>query len=324
MSGKLWSSVGHGIYCVDAGYVKPGVACCYLMVEGGEVAIIETGTALTAPTIAALLNELGLPDKSVRYIVPTHVHLDHAGGAGVLMQQYPNAELVIHPRGARHMIDPETLVEGTIAVYGEEKFRRLYGNVVGVDKSRVVAAEDGYTLNLNGRILEIRDTPGHADHHFCVWDERSRGWFSGDTFGISYRGMDLPNGRYIIPTTTPVQFNAEKLLESMALLMSYKPERFFLTHYGVVEDPPLLAKQLEEQVIAFRDMALEQEQSDEPEAAIESQMMEYVMARIVAIQPDCDQQALADLLAMDINLNAQGLAVWLKRKKKESMHAGRT
>ena len=318
MSGKLWSSVGRGIYCVDAGYVKPGVACCYLMVEGGEVAIIETGTALTAPTIAALLEELGLPDKSVRYIVPTHVHLDHAGGAGVLMQQYPNAELVIHPRGARHMIDPEKLVEGTIAVYGEEKFRRLYGNVVGIDKSRVVAAEDGYTLNLNGRILEIRDTPGHADHHFCVWDEKSRGWFSGDTFGISYPGMDLPNGRYIIPTTTPVQFNAEKLLESMALLMSYKPDRFFLTHYGVVEDPPLLAKQLKEQVIAFRDMALEQEQSDEPEAAIESQMMEYVMARIVAIQSDCDQQALADLLAMDINLNAQGLAVWLNRRKRSN------
>ena len=315
MTEKIWQSLGHGIYCIDAGYVQPGVACCYLMVEQGEVAIIEAGTAHTAPAIAALLDELGISTEAVRYIIPTHVHLDHAGGAGLLMQQCPNAKLVIHPRGARHMINPEKLVAGTVAVYGEEKTRALYGDILPISASRVIIAEDGFSVNLNGRTLEMRDTPGHADHHFCVWDVTSKGWFSGDTFGISYRELGFANGRFIFPTTTPVQFKPEKLLASLDLLMSYQPERIYLTHYGMVENPHSLATQLREQIECYRDLALELEGCENIEQAIENGLSELTLKRITAIQPDADCIAMHELLAMDFNLNAQGLAVWLKRNK---------
>ena len=315
MSDKLWQELGWGIYCVDAEYIRPGLVCCYLMVQDGEVAIIETGTSHTAPTIAALLAEIGLAVESVRYIIPTHVHLDHAGGAGALMEQYPNAELVIHPRGARHMISPEKLVEGTIAVYGEEKFAKLYGDIPAIAEERVIIAEDGFTVNLNGRQLAIRDTPGHADHHFCVWDDLSKGWFSGDTFGISYDELVFASGRYIFPTTTPVQFDPQKLLLSIDMMMSYEPERVFLTHYGMVEEPQTLAGQLKEQVVAYSEIAVEQEGVENEVDAIAEKLSELILARITAIQPDCDTIAMHQLLTMDFNLNAQGLSVWLQRRK---------
>ncbi|MCB1666793.1 MAG: MBL fold metallo-hydrolase [Porticoccaceae bacterium] len=324
MTEKLWKSLGSGIYCVDAGYIKPGIACCYLIVEAGEVAIVETGTSHTVPTIMSLLAELNLSPEAVRYIIPTHVHLDHAGGAGVLMEQCPNAELVIHPRGARHMADPEKLVAGTIAVYGEKKFAALYGDIPPVDSSRIIAAEDGRVINLNGRMLDVRDTPGHADHHFCIWDEQSKGWFSGDTFGISYQGMSLTNGRYIIPTTTPVQFNPDKLVASVQLLMSYRPERFYLTHYGMVESAEALATQLMEQIEQMAALALRVEGGDNTEQMIERGLQQLVTERAAAIQPDFNKTALADLLAMDVHLNAQGLAVWLERRKGVLAKAGRT
>lgn len=315
--------LGDGIYCVEARYISPGVACCYLMVEQGAVAVIETGTAHTAGAIADALVSLGLTANAVQYIIPTHVHLDHAGGAGLLMQQYPDAKLVIHPRGARHMINPTQLIAGSKAVYGEEKFARFYGELIPVPEERVIVAEDGDKIQLEGRSLEFRHTPGHAEHHFCVWDARSEGWFSGDTFGISYLTMGDKQGdanrigRFIIPTTSPVQFDPDKLLASINLMMSYGPKRFYLTHYSVLEQPEQQAELLRGQIEDYRQIALSC--AAEPEEAQEQQLFQAIrektLNRIASTHPALNLDEMDKLLTMDFELNAQGLKVWLAKQK---------
>lgn len=318
--------LGNGIYCIDARYIQHGVACCFLMVEDGEVAIIETGTAHTADGISEALEALGLSANAVRYIIPTHVHLDHAGGAGVLMQRYPEAQLLIHPRGARHMVNPTQLIAGSKAVYGEEKFAQFYGELIPVPEERMQTVEDGEKYYLNGRALEFRHTPGHADHHFCVWDAESKGWFSGDTFGISYQSMGKVSGgkssdvetsnRFIIPTTSPVQFDPDKLLASIDLMMSYAPKQFYLTHYSVLEQPEPQAELLRSQIEEYRHIA--QSLRDEPdrEKKIFLAVKDMTLERIATVQPDLDINVMEKVLTMDFELNAQGLHVWLSRQEK--------
>jgi len=321
-----FENLGHGIYCVDARYIQHGIACCYLMVEGDQVAIIETGTAHTAEGIAEALAELELPKEAVRYIIPTHVHLDHAGGAGLLMQQYPEAQMLIHPRGARHMVNPTQLMAGSKAVYGEEKFQQFYGELIPVPKERVISVEDGEKHELNGRALEFRHTPGHAEHHFCVWDSVSEGWFSGDTFGISYHemGNDLKkhrSDRFIIPTTSPVQFDPDKLLASIDLMMSYNPKKFYLTHYSVLENPEPQADLLRAQIEDYRQIAQLLRNESEREERIHQALKDITLARLSSEQPELDLDTMGKVLAMDLDLNAQGLNIWISRQEKKEISA---
>ncbi len=317
MKGMAVEQLGQGIYCLDARYIKDGLACCYLMVEGAEVAIIETGTAYTVEAITSVLGNLGMSLDAVRYVVPTHVHLDHAGGAGLLMQRCENATLVVHPRGARHMANPERLIAGVIAVYGKDAYDTLYGEIVPVPEARILVAEDGAVIQLGGRTLEIRHTPGHAEHHFCVWDPATKGWFSGDTFGLSYRFDELGDERFILPTTTPVQFDPEKLLDSLDVLMSYEPERMYLTHYGVLEQPSRYVQSLREQIRDWSQVALTLEKSDDREQQLARQLGEMIGERVRTLWPNVDFKAIAEELRMDIELNAQGIEVWLCHNEKK-------
>lgn len=340
MKANFVENLGKGIYCIDARYIQPGLACCYLMVEGDDVAIIEAGTAHTAVGISEALADLGLSADSVRYIIPTHVHLDHAGGAGLLMQQYPGAQLIMHPRGARHMVNPTQLIAGSKSVYGEEKFSKLYGELIPVPKERVVTMEDGEKLELNGRELEFRHTPGHAEHHFCIWDAYSDGWFSGDTFGIAYQEMGPafwaeplegePEGekllvgnksdRFIIPTTSPVQFDPDKLIASIDLMMSYNPAKFYLTHYSVLEDPAPQADLLRAQIEDYRQIAQLLRNEPERKETIFQALKDITLARISSVQPSLDLDTMEKVLAMDLELNAQGLDVWLRKQEQKAAH----
>ena len=158
------------------------------------------------------------------WVLTTHVHLDHAGGAGALMQALPNARCAVHPRGARHLAEPSKLIAGSIAVYGEERFRELYGEIVPIDEARMLVPEDGERIRLGSRSLELIHTPGHALHHYCVVDREHDRIFSGDTFGLSYRDFDVDGREFILPTTTPVHFDPEALCHSVDRLMAYRPE----------------------------------------------------------------------------------------------------
>ena len=260
-----------------------------------------------------LLQQAGITPADIDLLIVTHVHLDHAGGAGLLMQQLPNATLVAHPRAAPHLIDPEKLIAGATAVYGEEEMQRSYGTLLPVPEARVRVVEDGETVMLAGRALECIDTPGHARHHHCIWDARSRSWFTGDTFGLSYRELDGPQGAFILPTTTPVQFEPQALKASIARMVGRAPEAMYLTHYGPVSDVPRLAQSLYEQIDAMVAIADACDGRADRHRCIAAALSALYLERAHAQQVPLADEDVLRLLAMDVELNAQGLGVWLDR-----------
>ena len=306
----------HGIHIIDTAFQRDHFDAAYLIVENGRGAFVDCGTSYSVPHMLAALEAAGLSPADVDWLIVTHVHLDHAGGAGALMTQLPNARLVVHPRGAPHMIDPAKLIAGAAAVYGEEEMTRSYGRILPVPESRVVVAEDGHRIDLARRELLCIDTPGHAKHHLCVWDARSRCWFTGDTFGLSYRELDSEQGAFVLPTTTPVQFEPEALKNSIARLLSYSPDGIYLTHFGRVGNVEKLAGDLYEQIDAMTAIARDCDGGEERHRCMTAALTSLYQDR--ARNHGCllDDAAIARVLAMDIELNAQGLASWLDRDRR--------
>lgn len=303
----------HGVYAIDTGFHRARFDAAYLVVQGGRAAFIDTGTHFSVPRLLGALGALDLQRDAVDWVIPTHVHLDHAGGVGLLMSELPRARLLVHPRGARHMIDPTALYQGALAVYGQQEMDRAYGQLQGVEAHRVDASQDGMTVELAGRALTLIDTPGHARHHHCIWDEATQGWFTGDTFGLSYREFDTAAGAWIMPTSTPVQFEPEALRHSIHRLMERSPQAMYLTHYSRVGGVPALAQTLLR--LLDRTVALALELKDHParhealKTALHGLYVEDLQRHGAAHAPE----QIAELLAVDIELNAQGIAVWLDR-----------
>jgi glyoxylase-like metal-dependent hydrolase (beta-lactamase superfamily II) len=158
------------------------------------------------------------------------------------------------------------------------------------------------------------DTPGHARHHFCVFDPASRGVFTGDTFGLAYPALTTAQGPFIIPTTTPVQFEPEALKDSIRRLLALQPERMYLTHYGVVENPQGLGERLLGMVDDYVALALAAREAggvEDQEHRLVSAMRGYLFGKARAHGCPQGDEELERLLGMDLRLNAQGLAVWL-------------
>jgi glyoxylase-like metal-dependent hydrolase (beta-lactamase superfamily II) len=311
-------ALGHGIHAIDTGFQRPMFDAAYLMVEGGRAAFIDTGTNHAVPRLLAALEGAGIGVEAVDWVIPTHVHLDHAGGAGALMQHLPNARLLVHPRGARHLIDPAVLSDSARAVYGDAEFERSYGDVVPVPAARVVESFDGMTATLAGRELLLIDTPGHARHHHCIWDAASRGMFCGDTFGISYREFDGPHGAWILPTTTPTQFEPDALRASVRRLLGFDPRWMYITHYGPVGEPARLGAELELQIEAMCAVAEAARRAPHRHAALTAGLSALYRERLHAFGCRLPESRIAELLEIDVELNAQGLGIWMARADKAS------
>lgn len=305
--------VAPGVLLVDTGYIRPHLAACYVVRGAEGAAIVDSGSTRSVPGILEALAGAGVAPGDVSHVIVTHVHLDHAGGAGALLAALPRAQLVAHPRGARHMIDPSKLWAGTVGVYGEERTRALYGELVPAPAARVVEAGDGHVVDLGGRRLRFLDAPGHAKHHFVVLDEGSRGVFTGDVFGLSYREADSARGPFFFPTTTPVQFDPPALHRTIGRIMAERPERVFLTHYGMVEgDLDRHAAAL----LAGVDEHARRARSTAPGpgrlAAIRGGLEEQLLAGLAAHGAPLSRAEALELYRGDLDLNAQGLQVWLE------------
>jgi glyoxylase-like metal-dependent hydrolase (beta-lactamase superfamily II) len=307
-----------GITTIDTGFFRPGFAASYLIEQDGQAAFVEVGPSSTLSTLLEVLHTRRIPRENVRYLMVTHIHLDHAGGAGELLRNLPNAQVVVHPKGARHLINPEKLIKGATAVYGEDIMQTLFGEIVPVPRERVIEAEHECYLDFNGRQFLFLDTPGHARHHYCVVDEHSQGIFSGDTFGLSYREFDTVQGHFIFPTTSPARFEPDQMHASIDLLLQYQPTSIYLTHFGRVTDVARLADDLHECIDQFVALAQEVETHEqERHQELLYNIENLLFTRLQSHGCILDRDRMFAVLRPDVQLNAQGLEVWLDRKKKQ-------
>ncbi len=313
MPGAQITAVDHGIHAIDVEYIRPLQDSSHLIVENGRAAFVDTGTNDSVPLLLDALAQLDLDAGDVDYVFLTHIHLDHAGGAGLLMQRLPNARCVIHPRGAPHMANPERLVKGTEAVYGVERTREMYGEIVPIDEDRIIVADDEQTLSLNGRDMRTLHTEGHARHHYCLDDPASRGVFTGDSFGISYRELDTAAGEFIYPTTTPASFDPDEAHKAVDRVMACEPEQLYLTHYSRVTDLERLAADMHSGIDTFAAMALEHRDADDRQQRIESAMFEHLATRLEQHGFKGDRDAMWSVIDIDVLLNSAGLVSWLER-----------
>jgi glyoxylase-like metal-dependent hydrolase (beta-lactamase superfamily II) len=308
--------LGQGIYAIDTGFQRPRFDAAYLMIEDGRAAFIDTGTNHAVPRLLAALTALGLTTEAVDWVIPTHVHLDHAGGVGLLMQSLPRARALVHPRGLRHMVDPKALWLGALAVYGDEEMQRSYGKLVPVPAERAQASHDEQVIHLAGRPLRLIDSPGHARHHHAIWDERSRSWFTGDTFGLSYRAFDVDGRAWILPTSTPVQFEPEALKATVTRLLAAEPLAMQVTHYsrigGSVDEVKRLAALMLEQVDEMVALAESLRTAPDRHEQLRTGLLAGYLQRLRSHGHAADAEA-ADWLGLDAELNAQGLEVMLDR-----------
>jgi glyoxylase-like metal-dependent hydrolase (beta-lactamase superfamily II) len=305
-----------GIFAVDAEYVHPGHAAVHILQHNGRGAFVDTGTNYSVPYLLAALDELGLECDAVDYVFLTHVHLDHAGGAGLLMQKLPKARLYVHPRGMPHVTDPSKVAAAARAVYGEHQFRQLYGDILPVAAKRIVSVPDGARCELGGRELELIHTPGHALHHYCIVDRANACIFTGDTFGISYRELDTPVGPFILPTTSPSQFDPDQLISSIDRLMSYAPDAMYLMHYSRVTGTPRLAEMLKSQIREFVRIVRERGALPDAHAAVRAAMLELWQTLLKQQGSTLPADEVAKILESDLELNSQGLLIWFERERR--------
>lgn len=305
-------NLGDGIFMVDlmerglqgrtGSYVFPG----------SKKALIETGGSVSLPHLLRGLDELGLKPEEIDYIIVTHIHLDHAGGTGSLIQRCPKAQVIVHPRGARHLIDPSRLVAGARTVYGDQ-LDTFYGEVLPVPEERVQIKGHGETLDLGDRVLTFYDTPGHAKHHFSIHDSRSGAVFTGDTAGVRFHPeLTGLNADYILPSTSPSDFDPEAVHQSIRLLRSLKPTKVFHGHFGASEDVERVFSETERLTDAFVELA---ERLDRPDL----QWEEIATALKSLVLQDMEKQVGLprdpQVLDPDITLNSMGLLHWLRTRR---------
>jgi glyoxylase-like metal-dependent hydrolase (beta-lactamase superfamily II) len=311
-----WRDYGNGIFAFDTGYVRPILAAIHLISENGRVAFIDTGTNDSLPNAMVALQKLGLDAGAVDYVILTHIHLDHAGGASAMMQAFPQAKLVVHPRGSRHMAEPSKLIAGVAAVYGEEYVRRVYGEIKPVPSERIISADDGHVIFLAGRKLTFLDTPGHARHHNCIVDDKTGAIFTGDMFGLSYRELDVNGRQFVFPTSSPSQFDPVAMHASINRLLSLSPTNMYLTHYGQVSHVAKLGQDLHRRIDEMVELALAERTAGEARhERIKIAMTQYLLSESRKHGCALSDKTLLDIWEGDIELNAQGLGIWLDTKE---------
>lgn len=288
-----------------------------------DLTIIETSASPSVPYILKGLEELGLDPKNVRNIIVTHIHLDHAGGAGLMLEHCPNANVIVHPRGARHLADPSRLIQGAKAVYGE-KFDKLFDPILPIPNERIIVKEHGDTLQISDDCtLTFYDTPGHANHHFSIVDSVSRGAFTGDTVGIYYDELKKDGIDFYIPSTSPNQFDPEATLKSTELLESLNLEALYFSHFGVSHQPEAVYSSIRKWVPLFLQAAesglkdASHNNMEECAKAVEKELTNIVSSYLTKLDVRKDHPVY-NILSLDLQVSAMGLVDYYRKKIMEA------
>ena len=307
--------LGNDIYQVDVHDQEPCRTCCYI-IRAGKVILIETGPSPGAIYIMAALESLGIPREKVDSIIVTHIHLDHAGGAGTLARDLPEARVFVHPRGARHLIDPSRLIAGARSIYGDS-FDRLFGEIVPVSAERVSTPADGETLDIGGgRILTFYHTLGHARHHLVIHDPASQGIFSGDALGICFYGLsELLGCDYILPSAPPPEFDPPAAIEMLDRLSRLDLEHVYFTHFGKASGAGAILSRNKELVRFFESVGRQVLTLRGGAGEVEEALWEHVMQELAQYGVTDREHPAVKFLALDMRLNAAGIAHYLEKYK---------
>jgi glyoxylase-like metal-dependent hydrolase (beta-lactamase superfamily II) len=254
----------------------PLAIAAYLLDDGADAALVEVGPTSTAETLLREVQARGIPLERIRHLIVTHIHLDHAGALGWLLQRLPNAVAYVHPVGAPHMVDPSRLLASASRLYGE-MMERLWGEVVPVPEARLRVVRDGERIEAAGRTLLAVDTPGHARHHHAYLDEASGVLLAGDIAGVR-----MPGTTYVRPPTPPPELDIEAWQTSLAKLRALPIRQLALTHFGLYDDVARHLDELEARLLdwaGFTRALVEQGVSD---AELIQQLREYGNAEMQA------------------------------------------
>ena len=289
-----------GMTSVTAGYVLPAP----------RPALVECGPALAIDNLIAGLHAIGMDPDDLAYLVLTHIHLDHAGGAGDVAAAFPNATVVVSEVGARHLNDPSRLNASAERVYGP-LFSSVYGACTPIDAERIQGVADGDVLDLGGgRTLELLYTPGHAKHHVGVHDSQTGAIFSGDSVGVRLPGM-----QHIRPATPPADFHLEAALHSIDRYRQRRPQRLYLAHYGAVDPPMDALDEADERLRLWAETAEaayhESSELDHVAETLRQRFQDEIDAATLVDDPDASKRL--ELLS-GVESNAAGLVRYFTRR----------
>lgn len=247
-------NIGEDLYVIDLYDLNLQNRTGSYVLTDEDTTIIETSASPSIPHLLKGLEDLNIDLHEIRNIIVTHIHLDHAGGAGLFLEKCPNARVFVHEKGARHLANPSRLIQGAKAVYGE-KFDELFDPILPISSDRLLVMKDGEELRIGeNRILTFLDTPGHAKHHFSIHDSKTNGVFVGDTIGVYYPQID---SELYLPSTSPNQFDPDEMLRSAEKIIAFQPDAIYFGHYGKSGNPKEVIKQLKFWLAKFLDTAEE-------------------------------------------------------------------
>jgi glyoxylase-like metal-dependent hydrolase (beta-lactamase superfamily II) len=307
--------LGHRVYLIDLYDMGLEGKTGIYVIREEKVTLIDTGSAPSVPYILHGLEKLDIRPDEIERIVLTHIHLDHAGAAGLLLQSFPNAKVVVHPKGLRHMVDPSRLIAGAREVYGE-RFDTLFNPILPIPEDRIFAMSDGDLLEIGGaRVLRFLDTPGHASHHFSIHDSRSNGMFTGDTIGMYYPAFEAGEAPFYLPVTTPSQFDPAAMLTSLEKIRAVAPSAIFFGHFGRSEQPSEAYEQLRRWLPVYVKAGERAYAQGIGEAELADRLFREIEERCAAEKITLNARTWS-VIRMDLPASAMGLLLYWKQRSK--------
>lgn len=308
------ADLGNGIFLIDGFDLGlPSRTGTYVINEEA-LTLVETGPSMSVPYVVNGLKELNLDPKDVQYIIVTHIHLDHSGGAGLLLESCPNAKIVVHPKGARHLADPSRLILGAKAVYGED-FERLFDPILPIPEDKIVIKEDNDTLQIGeNRQLTFYHTPGHADHHFSIFDPVSKGIFTGDTIGVRYD--QIKDFEFYLPSTSPNQFRPEDMLQSLnKIIHELNVERVYFGHFSMSTNPAEVEKQIRYWLQKFLEIGESVFKKDGTYEEVSAQLLTIIQDTLKEKNIPEDHHVF-ELIKLDLQVCSMGIIDYFGKKEK--------
>jgi glyoxylase-like metal-dependent hydrolase (beta-lactamase superfamily II) len=307
--------VADGIRSIDTVMAGTTELNAVYLIDADAPCLIETGPGADHERLCDALDAIGVGAADLAHVVVTHIHMDHAGGAGALLRRFPNATLWVHEIGVKHLVDPSRLIASTARTYGQERMRQLYGETLPVPADRIRSIADGHRITLGDRELGVLHTPGHASHHVALIDDRSGAMCTGEAIGTY-----LPWANCYRPALPPPEVDVDAALASIEAMRTRRPTSLLTSHFGAVPGPAVAFDRAADRIRAWADdvarVLLNEPDATEDEVTAVLRERARIEFEVDAARPF--ERDRYDVLG-SIRMNAQGLSrYWRKRWEREA------